>query len=79
MTVPKPSASARTHVRCGTPDCDWGAPLSSFDASQVDECRRRFREHCIEQHGLGPHDTERVAWFNLDIFTPMVQFGELGS
>lgn len=66
MTVPKPSA---THVRCGAPDCDWVVPLSGLSASQVEECRRQFREHCIEQHGLNPQDTERVAWFNLEALT----------
>jgi hypothetical protein len=66
MTVPKPSASAKTHVRCGTPDCDWSAPLSGFDASQVDECRRHFRHHCIERHDLDPNDTERTCWFDLE-------------
>ena len=69
MTHPKPPASAKTHVRCGTPDCDWGTPLSSFDANQVDECRRRFREHCIERHSVDSNDTERLAFFDLEALT----------
>jgi hypothetical protein len=69
MTGLKPLASAKNHVRCGTPDCDWGAPLSSFDASQVDECLRQFREHCIERHGVDPNDAARFALFNLEALT----------
>jgi len=29
----------------------------------------RIPEHCIERHGLGPEDTERVAWFDLGALT----------
>ena len=31
--------------------------------------RRRFREHCIERHGLNPGDTERLYWFDLERLT----------
>jgi ATP-dependent DNA ligase len=31
--------------------------------------RRRFREHCIERHGLNPGDTERLCWFELERLT----------
>jgi hypothetical protein len=55
-------------VRCGTPDCDSGTPLPSNE-DQLSRCRREFREHCIERHGLNPGDTERICWFNLEAFT----------
>ena len=69
MTDPEPLISAKTHVRCGSPDCDWGTPLSSFSESELSRCRRQFREHCIERHGLDPNNTERVALFNLAALT----------
>jgi hypothetical protein len=61
--------SAKPHVRCGIPDCDWGTPLSSFDEDQLSRCRLEFREHCIERHGLNPEDTERICWFDLVALT----------
>jgi hypothetical protein len=69
MTALKALAPAKTHVRCGTPDCDWGIPLSGFTEGQLSRCRRGFREHCIERHGLDPNDTERIASFDLDALT----------
>ena len=66
MTVAKTLSYTKTHVRCGTPDCDWGVPLTSFSESQLS---RRFREHCIERHGLDPEDTERMCWFDLEALT----------
>ena len=70
MAGPKRSLpSTKTHVRCGCPGCDWRVPLSSFGAEELRLCRRQFREHCIERHGLDPNDTERVAWFNLESLT----------
>jgi hypothetical protein len=60
--------TAKTHVRCGTPDCDWGTPLPSNE-DQLSRCRVEFREHCIERHGLNPEDTERICWFNLELLT----------
>jgi hypothetical protein len=69
VTEPKTWGSAKTHVRCGTPDCDWGTPLSSFSTSEIDRCRLQFREHCIKRHGLDPKATERIAWFNLEALT----------
>jgi hypothetical protein len=69
MTHPEPLASAKTHVHCGSPDCDWGAPLSGFSESELDRCRHEFREHCIERHRLDPKDAERVAWFDLEALT----------
>jgi hypothetical protein len=69
MTDSEPLASAKTHVRCGPPDCDWGVPLTSFSESQLSRCRRQFREHCIERHGLDAEDTERVTLFNLEALT----------
>jgi hypothetical protein len=38
-------------------------------STQLDECRRQFREHCIERHGLDPSDTERECWFDLEALT----------
>jgi hypothetical protein len=61
--------ATNTHVRCRTPDCDWGAPLSSFSESELSRCRCQFRGHCIERHGLDPNDTERECWFNLEALT----------
>ena len=70
MTATKLSASPKTHIRCGTADCDWGTPLPSFNEDQLSRCpRREFREHCIERHGLNPKDTERICWFNLEVLT----------
>jgi hypothetical protein len=40
----KPTMPAKTHVRCGIVDCDWGTPLSSLSASQLNGCRHKFRE-----------------------------------
>ena len=62
MLVTKTISRKKTHVRCGTPDCDWGTPLTSLGKSEL----RRFREHCIERHGLDPDDTERVCWVDLE-------------
>jgi hypothetical protein len=56
-------------VRCGTSDCDWGTPLPSFSEDQRSRYHREFREHCIERHGLNTEDTERIFWFNLELFT----------
>jgi hypothetical protein len=53
MTVPKSLTRAKTHIRCGSADCDWSAPISSLGASQLSRMRRRFRERCIERHGAG--------------------------
>ena len=65
----KPLKRSKTHVRCGSPDCDWGTPLSSLGENQLSRCRSRFREHCIERHGLDPNDTERICWFDLEALT----------
>jgi hypothetical protein len=69
MTDSEPLASARTHVRCGAPDCDWGAPLASFNENEWDRWRSEFRAHCIERHGLDPDDGERLCWFDLEALT----------
>jgi hypothetical protein len=65
----KPTMPAKTHVRCGIVDCDWGTPLSSLSASQLNGCRHKFREHCIERHGLDPNEKERICWFDLQALT----------
>jgi hypothetical protein len=66
MTNPRALAGAKTYIRCGTPDCDWGAPFRGLD--KMDTYRAVFREHCVERHGLDPSDTERLCWFNLEVF-----------
>jgi len=63
MTAPKLSAKT---VRGGTPDCDWGTPLPSFNEDQLSQ---EFRQYCIERHGLNPEDTERICWFDLQALT----------
>jgi hypothetical protein len=65
----KPLSRTKTHVRCGSPDCEWGVPFSGFSERQLDRCRREFRQHCIDRHGLCPDDTERICWFDLQAFT----------
>jgi hypothetical protein len=60
---------ATTHVRCGTPDCDWGTPLANFSAEQLNRCHHEFREHCIERHGLEASDTGRHVYFDLEALT----------
>jgi len=35
MTVPKTLSWTKTHVRCGTPDCDWGTPMPSFSEGRI--------------------------------------------
>jgi hypothetical protein len=69
MAYPRLLTRTKTHVRCGTPDCDWGTPLSSFSAGQLSRCRRQFRKHCIERHGLDPNDGDRFCWFDLEALT----------
>jgi len=69
MTILKAMAPAKTRLRCGIPDCDWGTPLPGFSDWQWSRCRRQFREHCIERHGLDPSDFERLCWFNLEVLT----------
>jgi hypothetical protein len=69
MTFPKPRTHTETHIRCGIADCDWGTPFSGFSEGEVSRCRRLFREHCIERHGLDPDDTERICWFDLEALT----------
>ena len=72
--MPQPTRS-KTHVRCGTPDCDWGAPLSSLSDGQLDQ----FREHCIERHGLDLKDSERICWFDLEALTLTLLDDDLGA
>jgi hypothetical protein len=57
---------ATTHVRCGMPHCDWATPISSFGDWELTRCRREFREHCIDRHGLDPKDSEQVCWLDLE-------------
>ena len=65
----RPPTHARTYVRCGSHDCDWGVPFSGFSERQLIQLRRRFREHCIDRHGRDPNGGERICWFNLEALT----------
>jgi hypothetical protein len=69
MTNPRALARTKTDIRCGTPDCDWGVPVLDLSEQELRRCRRSFRKHCIEQHGLHPKDTGRLCWFNLEVLT----------
>ena len=65
MPFPKPLPRTKTHVRCGTPDCDWGTPLPDFSEEQMDRCRDEFREHCIKRHAwipTTPHESVGSIW-----------------
>jgi hypothetical protein len=69
MTVPKTLSRTKTHVRCGSPDCDWVRPMPSFSEGELDRCRHECRERCIVRHGLDPRDTERICWVDLETLT----------
>jgi hypothetical protein len=49
MPIPKFLTRTKTHVRCGSPYCDWGTPLPGFSESEWDRCRHEIPEHCIER------------------------------
>jgi hypothetical protein len=68
MIQPRRVTHNKPHVRCGSPDCDWGTPMPDISERQLSQCRR-FREHCIERHGLDSNDTERECWFDLEALT----------
>jgi hypothetical protein len=36
MTVAKSLTHTTTHVRCGSPDCDWGTPMPGFSEGELD-------------------------------------------
>ena len=69
MTFTKRLSPTKTHVRCGSPDCDWGTPMPGFSEGELDRCRNEFRAHRIKWHRLDPKDTERIAWFDLEVLT----------
>jgi hypothetical protein len=59
-------------VRCGIPDCEWGAHLNSrLKVSGVSEAYGLFWDHCVESHGLNPNRSElpglKVAAFVCDL------------
>lgn len=62
-------AAVTNHLRCGTPDCEWGTAIEGRGLEQWEKCFRSFREHCVERHGLDPGDTERSFWFDLETRT----------
>ena len=39
-------------IRCGTPDCEWGFPMSDLAPEKLDACYRAFFRHCVEVHGV---------------------------
>ena len=43
--------------------------MPGFSEDELDRCRHKFREHCIERHGLDPNDIERMAWLDLQALT----------
>ena len=64
---PSTACQYKTHMRCGTPDCDWGIPVLDLSQQEVSRCGRSFRKHCIERHGLHPKDAGRLCWFDLQV------------
>ena len=62
----RPGAQTATRLRCGTPDCDWGITISGLSEESMKNCYARFREHCIDRHGLGEADTDARIFFSLD-------------
>jgi hypothetical protein len=42
-------------------------------------CNARFREHCIERHGLGEADTDARIFFSLDERTPTIEVKRRGA
>ena len=68
MTVPKTLSGTKTHVSCGSPDCDWGTPMPSFNEGEWDRYRHEFREHCIVRHGWiqgTPNESAGSTWRRL--------------
>jgi len=53
------------HIRCGTPDCDWGFALPDTSEARMNECYAEFRMHCIERHGLDQDDREAEMFLDL--------------
>jgi hypothetical protein len=69
MANTRPLTRTKTYIRCGTPDCDWGVPVLDLSEPELGRCRRSFRKHCTERHGIHPNDTERLCWFDLEALT----------
>jgi hypothetical protein len=65
MTVASSLTRTKTHIRCGSPDCDWGLRCPVSAKANGTGAGTKFREHCIERHGLDPNDGERLCWFDL--------------
>jgi len=47
-------------IRCGTPDCDWGFPMSDLGEMAIEGCYSSFRQHCVEVHGLKEDDDSQM-------------------
>lgn len=61
--------AADFHVRCGTPDCDWGFPVPGLTEQHLDACYAGFRQHCIEKHGLAETDSDSHMFLDLEAWT----------
>jgi hypothetical protein len=67
--MPKQFPRSTPHLRCGTPDCEWGVPFLDISEEELNGCYARFREHCIARHGLDPTDTERHFFLDFEAVT----------
>jgi hypothetical protein len=61
--------AADFHIRCGTPDCDWGFPIPDLTERHLDACYTVFRPHCIARHGLDERDLDARMFLDLDGWT----------
>jgi hypothetical protein len=59
---PQGRKAAQTPHECRSADSD-------LSEQELRRCRRSFRKHCIERHGLHPKDTGRLYWFDLEVLT----------
>lgn len=69
MTVPKTLSRTKTHVRCGTPDCDWGTPMPSFSEGRIGPMPSRIPAALYRAPWPGSKDAERICWFDLKTLT----------
>jgi hypothetical protein len=68
----KPLSRTKTHVRCGSPDCEWGVPFSGFSERQLDRCRSRVptalhRPPRLMSRRHGTHLLVRLQAFTLTL------------
>jgi hypothetical protein len=55
-------------IRCATPDCDWGFQMWDLGGPALESCYAAFRKHCVEMHGLSPHEVANV-FFDIERWT----------